>query len=160
MDSIFNFILTILRKTIMPFTVSIMFLTVSGYFFGDSMFQISTLCIENGISYMAIFQLLSLSMIIGLINTLFDSTYFLRKILFLYKNILRIIIVVLMTILYIIIFDWFPLNNIHAWIGFVIAFGVCLTASFSISLYIAHKQDQEYQVLLKQYQKKHSQKHD
>ena len=96
--------------------------------------------------------------IIGFINTLFDSTYFLRKILFLYKNILRIIIIVFITIIYIVLFDWFPLNNILAWIGFIIAFGICLILSLSISLYITHKQDQEYQVLLKHYQKKKTQK--
>ena len=84
--------------------------------------------------------------------------YFLRKILFLYKNILRIIIIVFITIIYIVLFDWFPLNNILAWIGFIIAFGICLILSLSISLYITHKQDQEYQVLLKHYQKKKTQK--
>ena len=150
MDSIFDFILNILKKTVMPFTVSIIFLTIFGYFFGDDMAQISPLSTGSAISYITIFQLLSLSIFIGFINTLFDSTYFLRKILFLYKNILRIIIIVL--------FDWFPLNNILAWIGFIIAFGICLILSLSISLYITHKQDQEYQVLLKHYQKKKTQK--
>ena len=43
-------------------------------------------------------------------------------------------------------------------IGFIIAFGICLILSLSISLYITHKQDQEYQVLLKHYQKKKTQK--
>ena len=125
MDSIFDFILNILKKTVMPFTVSIIFLTIFGYFFGDDMAQISPLSTGSAISYITIFQLLSLSIFIGFINTLFD---------------------------------WFPLNNILAWIGFIIAFGICLILSLSISLYITHKQDQEYQVLLKHYQKKKTQK--
>ena len=100
MDSIFDFILNILKKTVMPFTVSIIFLTIFGYFFGDDMAQISPLSTGSAISYITIFQLLSLSIFIGFINTLFDSTYFLRKILFLYKNILRIIIIVFITIIY------------------------------------------------------------
>ena len=65
---------------------------------------------------------------------------------------------ILPMIIYIVLFDWFPLNNILAWIGFIIAFGICLILSLSISLYITHKQDQEYQVLLKHYQKKKTQK--
>ena len=158
MDSIFDFILNILKKTVMPFTVSIIFLTIFGYFFGDDMAQISPLSTGSAISYITIFQLLSLSIFIGFINTLFASTYFLRKILFLSQNILRIIIIVFITIIYIVLFDWFPLNNILAWIGFIIAFGICLILSLSISLYITHKQDQEYQVLLKHYQKKKTQK--
>ena len=106
MDSIFDFILNILKKTVMPFTVSIIFLTIFGYFFGDDMAQISPLSTGSAISYITIFQLLSLSIFIGFINTLFDSTYFLRKILFLYKNILRIIIIVLKTIIYIVLLNW------------------------------------------------------
>lgn len=154
MDNLFEIILKMIKATVLPFVVSVLFITLVGFYFEDSLIGISNLYVQGGISYNALLSLFSISVMIGMINTLFDSSKFMKETLFLYKNILRIIIITLFLIIYIYLFKWFPLNNIEAWLSFFITYGISVVTSFAISFYILKKKDKEYQKLLEDYKKK------
>lgn len=154
MDNLFEIILKMIKATVLPFVVSVLFITLVGFYFEDSLIGISNLYVQGGISYNALLSLFSISVMIGMINTLFDSSKFMKETLFLYKNILRIIIITLFLIIYIYLFKWFPLNHIEAWLSFFITYGISVVISFAISFYILKKKDQEYQKLLEDYKKK------
>lgn len=154
MDNLFEIILKIIKATVLPFVVSIVYITLAGFYFEESLMVISNLYVQGGISYNALFSLFSISMMIGMVNTLFDSSNFMKETLFLYKNILRVLIITLILIVYIYIFKWFPFNHIEAWISFFIAYGISVGVSFAISFYILKRRDKEYQRLLEEYKKK------
>lgn len=154
MEKIINTILNIMKKTAIPFLVCVMFICIIGRFMGEELIPISTLFQNGSIAYSTLFQVFSLSLIVGMINVVFDSPKFMKKTLLLYKIICRLVIVVLITVLYIYLFDWFPFTNVTAWIGFAVTFGICFGFAFSLSLYTTRKKNQEYQELLNNYKKR------
>lgn len=144
----------IIKKTAIPFMVAVICLTIFGYFMGADIEKISSLCNINGITYDSIFQLFLLSLIIGVINTIFDLDNFMKKTLLLYKNILRITIIIAVTVFLVWYFRWFATNSIDAWLSFIIFFGICIGISITVSVYMNHKKNQEYQVLLSKFKER------
>lgn len=154
MERMINVAIGLTKKTAISFIVCVMFICLLGSVMNEQLVPISTLFQTDSIRYSTIFEIFSLSFIIGVINTVFDYPGFMKKTLFLYKLILRLVAIVFITVMYIYIFDWFPFTNIEAWIGFIITFGICSISALSISLYMTRKKDQEYQELLSDYKKR------
>lgn len=150
----FTILARLMRKTAIPFMIAVMFLNIIGYLSKDQLVEFSVLFHERGVTYGSIFQLCFLSLLIGGINTIFDSPAFMKKTLMLYKDIFRILIIVVLSIGYIWYNAWFPAGNIEAWISFLITFGICTGLSIAISLYLTHKKNLEYQELLKKYKER------
>lgn len=150
----FTILARLMRKTAIPFMIAIMFLNVVGSLGRDQVLEFSVLFHEQGVTYDGMFQMFFLSLMIGGINTLFDSPEFMKTTLMLYKNVIRILIIVVLTIGYIWYCDWFPTGSIEVWISFLITFGICIGLSIAISLYLTHKKNQEYQILLKKYKER------
>ena len=156
MEKWIEIMIKIIKKAALPFSVSIIILSITGYFFGKDMSTISPMCTPTGVPYSTLFQFMVLSLIVGMINTLFDSPYFLKHLRFLYQIMLRLCLIVFITIIFIVVFDWFPLTSFEAWVGFIISFGVCFTFSWLGSLYFIRKKDQEYEKLLETYKERRS----
>lgn len=154
MEITIQIILNITKKTAISFFVCVMFICVMGSFMGNELIPISTLFQEKSIAYDTIFQIFSLSFIVGIINVIFDYPKFMQKTLLLYKTIIRLVIIIGIIIIFIYFYDWFPFTNIDAWIGFVISFGICFGSALSMSLYTTRKKNQEYQELLNNYKKR------
>lgn len=154
METVINTIVGLMKKTAISFLVCIMFICIIGSVMGEQLTPISSLFQEGSIRYSTLFEVFSLSFIIGIINTVFDYPQFMKKMLLLYKIILRLIIVILITIVYIYVFNWFPFSNLEAWIGFFVTFGICFTSAVSISVYTTRRKNREYQELLKDFKKR------
>lgn len=159
MVKILELLLQIMRKTAIPFMICSVFLNVVGYLAGDEIMKVSSLYQQQGITFEGIFQLLFLSLFVGFLNTIFDTKTFMRNTLPLYKDILRIISVLMATTCFAWYFRWFAMDNIYAWASFIIAFTICIIISVSLSLYLTHKKNKEYELLLKKY-KERGQEHE
>ena len=159
MEKTIEFFLQMMRKTAIPFMICSVFLNTVGYFTGNEIMQVSSLYHTQGITFEAIFQLFLLSLFVGLFNTVFDTKTFMKKTLPLYKNILRIVLVLVVTTCFAWYFRWFAMDNIYAWVSFIIAFTICIIISISLSLYLTHKKNKEYGLLLKKY-KERGQEHE
>ena len=72
MEQLIEIMINIIKKSALPFIVSTMLLIIIGSFIGKDMSTISTLCTPQGIPFTSLFQLMGLSIIIGIINTIFD----------------------------------------------------------------------------------------
>lgn len=159
MEKTIEFFVQIMRKTAIPFMICSVFLNVVGYFAGNEIMKVSSLYHQQGITFEGIFQLFLLSLFVGFLNTIFDTKTFMRNILPLYKNILRIVLVLVVTTCFAWYFRWFAMDSIYAWISFIIAFTICIIISVSLSLYLTHKKNKEYELLLKKY-KERGQEHE
>ena len=85
MEQLIEIMINIIKKSSLPFIVSTMLLTIIGSFIGKDMSTISTLCTPQGIPFASLFQLMGLSIIIGIINTIFDLSNTLKKIRLIYQ---------------------------------------------------------------------------
>lgn len=154
MEQLIEIMINIIKKSALPFIVSTMLLTIIGSFIGKDMSTISTLCTPQGIPFASLFQLMGLSIIIGIINTIFDLSNTLKKIRLIYQIIIRVFLIIIIIVIFVSLFDWFPFYDIHAWAGFFISFGLCFGISMLLSLYFTHKKDQEYEQLLEKYKER------
>ncbi len=154
MEQLIEIMINIIKKSALPFIVSTMLLTIIGSFIGKDMSTISTLCTSQGIPFTSLFQLMGLSIVIGIVNTIFDLSNTLKKIRLIYQIIIRIFFIIIIIVIFVSIFDWFPFYDIHAWAGFFISFGLCFGISMLLSLYFTHKKDQEYEQLLEKYKER------
>lgn len=135
------------------FTIFILFISIIGPMVGNEAKDISAMFRlgSDGISFVVIAQGFFLISLISLIGLVLDEAKCLKNMLHLYKFMIVLITSVLLTIGFICIFHWFPIDNIVAWIGFLISFGICVTGSTVFIIYKTKKEDQEVQKLFQSY---------
>lgn len=141
-------------KMMTAFGIFVLAISFCGIFFGSekgvsemSLYRLGSLGIANA----TLFQGLLLTFLISAVNEILDSFRFMPAPI---KMMLRMVLTVTAAVLFIYIFEWFPMNHVEAWIGFGISFLVCFTAACRFMLYEAKKESEEYQRLLRQFKEK------
>ena len=69
------------------------------------------------------------------------------------RNVLLFVTVFIVMVIMIIIFDWFPTNDITAWMGFVISYAVSMMVSVGITKLREHLENSKMQKALDKYNK-------
>jgi magnesium-transporting ATPase (P-type) len=152
------FLYKLITEILIIFSVTIIFIVINGIFIGDlvkeysSMFRLGS----EGISSETVLQILLSSTVVSLINQIFFSEKILKKMMTLWKSIIMIISIILTIIIFIICFNWFPINMIEAWIGFLVSFGAFVLASMAIMIVKTKREAKKYDELLEKYKSKHS----
>ena len=95
----------------------------------SSLFQLG----NQGLSFTVLLQLLLLAIIISISQIIFLTDKLIKQMSLLIRIILFYGLIVLTIIVFVIVFQWFPAQNINAWIGFVISFTICTTLSVIIN---------------------------
>lgn len=98
----------------------------SGY---SSLFEYGS----HGFSISTLIQLFALSVIISALRTLLFSDIFIKTMSIIMRNILFFVLITIAIVVFVILFRWFPLNDIGAWIGFIISFALSSAAGILIS---------------------------
>ena len=121
------------------FGVSVLVLLFVCGAFGDdaremsSMFQLGS----KGLALETMLQYLAVAVVIEIIRSFFFSDRFIKNA----SNTLRsggmVFTIIMVVVLFIIVFDWFPVNKALPWIMFLVSFGIC----FSIGLWISNIQE-------------------
>lgn len=88
---------------------------------------------KQALSINTLFQLLCLSFIISVCRNILLTDRWVRQMSMLVRNILFFLAITVAIIFFVIIFKWFPLFDIKAWIGFIISFVVCSFLAVVIS---------------------------
>ncbi len=123
-------------QILMIFGLMVLFLSVCSYFAGDDGKNHSTLFSlgAEGMSMASLVQMLGLSVLTTFIRALFLSDRILKKLSATARTIGMIISCIAVIIVFVILFDWFPSDNVLAWILFALSFGVCFTLSLCITI--------------------------
>ena len=88
---------------------------------------------NRAISLHTLLQLLGLAVVISICrNVLFDDRW-IRSMSMLARNVLFFLIITVTIVLFVILFGWFPINDMKAWIGFFISFAVSSTVAVVLS---------------------------
>ncbi|MFQ9923306.1 MAG: hypothetical protein ACLRVU_07315 [Beduini sp.] len=142
-------------KFLITFATSTFLISLIGYIVGDHVRSFSVLFSlgKQGISYLALLEIASLSFLVSLYDLILFQSHQLRQTLFLYKAILMFLLSGFTTAIFIIVFKWFPLSLWLGWVGFLISFLLCFIIAVGVTMYKYKKEERLYNICLKRTQK-------
>ena len=150
------------RRFTVIFSLAIIAITIAGMLVGlngQDMRDVSTLfAFNSGLQYGTILQTAGFSLIIAFFSVLLFSEHIQMKIRFLIRGFLLLLVTLVATSIFAIIFKWFPQNNIQGWIGFVLCTVGCFAVSFALTLFKLKLEGKRYTKLLTDYKERHNSK--
>ena len=98
---------------------------------GDNARSVSTLFAigSDGLSSAMLLELLLLAFIITAAQNIFLSDILIKDMALIVRNVLFFLTIMIAITVFVIIFGWFPINEVGAWIGFIVSFAVCTAVS-------------------------------
>jgi hypothetical protein len=120
---------------------------VGGY---SSMFRLG----NKGLSNATLLQLLLLATIIIAVRNIFLTDRWIKKMPIISRNILFFLTIIVVMIVMIVLFDWFPINDWQAWVGFFISYTVSMSVSVLISRLKERAENDKLKTALDKYNKK------
>lgn len=143
-------------RTALSFTVFTLVLTfaMSMGFIDEEAREISTLFMfeGDGLSTSSLIQGFLVTFSISLINVIFEDKRVLKGMLCMWKIILKLVLSIIITIAAALYYQWFPVDNVYAWLGFLISFFFCSGLAIIVMVYRTRQQDKEYQKMFLEYQ--------
>jgi len=140
------------------FSLTIIAICITGMLIGlngQDMRDVSTLfLINNGLRYNTISQLAGFSLILAFFFVLLFSEYIQTKINYLFRGFLLLVASLITASIFAIIFNWFPHDNIQAWINFVLCIIFCFVICFALTLLKLKLEGKKYAKLLADYKAK------
>jgi len=142
------------------FSLSIIAITIAGMFVGlydQNMRDVSSLfAFGNGLQYSTILQIAGFALITAIFSVLLFSEYLQTKTSFLFRGFLLLLVTLVTTSIFALIFNWFPANDIRAWLSFVLCTIGCFVVSFALTVLKLKLEGKKYTKLLEDYKVRHS----
>ena len=142
------------------FTMAVLAMSFAGMwidFYDQDMHEVSTLfTFGSGLSYNSILQIAGFTLIIAFFCVLLFSQHLQINIRFSLRVLLLLLITLITTAIFAIFFKWFPPDDIHAWLGFVICTVFCFAVSFALTLLKLKLEGKKYDRLLADYKSRNS----
>jgi len=142
---------TIFTLVIICFTISRKL--ASAYF--PEMMNLSSIFAMEGafLPYDIIYQSLAYAFIMALVSRfLFDI--FITKMPYISRHMVFFLVTLIITIIFSILFNWIPVNNIYAWLLFVPFFFIACSIAIGLSFLLLKLEDRKYNKLLENYKNK------
>ena len=132
-ETIFDFV----GQILMIFGFSIICLNVFCVLFGDSAKGYSTIFElgGDGLSVKTMMQFLLTAIMIAVFRYLFFTEFLIKKASIGVRTIGMFFVIIVMMVLFVGVFGWFPLNMWKPWVAFFISFGISAAVSTIISVY-------------------------
>ncbi|WP_343210479.1 hypothetical protein [Anaerolentibacter hominis] len=145
-----------LGQIMITFSVTVLLLTLIGLFTGEEVKEISSLFQMGGkgIAFSTIFQILGSSVVIASLKVFFFSSRFFQNKMLLWKCTWMVICSIAVIVVFIILFDWFPIHFWQAWVGFFLSFFICFGVSTVIVMTKNRLEGKRYDRLLQEYKEK------
>lgn len=121
--NIFDYI----KQLFTSFGIVVLLFIVINLIIGDEAGSVSSLFAlgAKGLSTATLLQLLILVLIITAAQNIFLSDLVIKNMALVVRNILFFATIMAAITIFAVVFGWFPLNNVAAWIGFIVSFAVC-----------------------------------
>ncbi len=120
-----------LGQVFMIFGITVAILNVFCLLFGDSAKEMSSMFVlgSQGIGIRTMAEYLIISAIVVGMRCLFFTDMLIKKLSVAARTALMVLSVLGVTIIFILIFDWFPVNMWQTWTMFFVCFGICFCLS-------------------------------
>ena len=120
-----------IRQLFTIYGVMVLIFIIFNLIIGDEAKSISTLFTLGsiGLTSATLLQLFFMAVIITVAQNIFLTDILIKNMALIVRNILFFVTILIAIPIFVIIFGWFPINNVVAWIGFVVSFVVCTGVS-------------------------------
>lgn len=118
----------------------------------SSLFELGS----RGLTTDTLLQLLLLAVLVTVAQVIFLTDVLIGDLNMIARNLLFITSVFISIVTFAAVFGWFPVNDIKAWIGFVISFSVSMTVSLFITRSVEKSENKKMQEALDRYMEKES----
>ena len=147
--SFFNIIFQIFGK----FGIIVMIFVVLSLVLPEEVGELSSLFAlgKTGITNATLLQLLILAVLISISQAIFLTDRVFSKMAIILRNILFFLTVLVMIILFVVIFKWFPIADMKSWIGFFISYVICTSTGIFISRWGENKENRKMEEALRKY---------
>ncbi|HCC37035.1 MAG TPA: hypothetical protein DEQ14_05185 [Treponema sp.] len=155
------FIITFLRRFGGTFSATIITVTITGMLLArynvnvGGAFNLFSLG-GNGIAYKTILQLAASSALLAFFSVVLFGEWFFPTLRFAWRIFLYLLIVLIIASLFVIIFKWFSIDDIMAWLSFVFLTIACFAASFGLTMLKIKHERKKYGRLLAEYKARRS----
>ena len=106
---------------------------------------------EKGLALGTILQLLALSVIITVCQAILFTDKLIKSLSIVARNVAFYVAITVVIAAFVVIFNWFPINDFLAWIGFIISFAICSTIGVFISRMKEKAEDRKMNKALERY---------
>jgi hypothetical protein len=139
------------------FAADVLILSVISRLFGDGAKEISTLYRlgSKGLSFETLLQFLANSIIIISLKSIFFSEKIFKSMMSLWRIVLMLASIFLVSVLFVIAFGWFPIDNVYAWTGFLLCFGGGFSVGMLAMILKTNYVNKKYEKLLLTYKNQH-----
>ncbi len=138
------------------FTLEVIFVSVLGAWQGDDAIMYSSFYQlgNKGLSFTTLLQLGITAITISTLIQIFLCARIFERWLLVYRVMGLLLSIVIVMIIFIIVFEWFSVDFLPGWIGFLLSFGICFLGSTAGMLIRTRKEGRKYEELLETYKKK------
>lgn len=152
--TIFNYISQIFAT----YGITIVIFIILGCIIGDEAATYSSLYSlgSQGFSLATLIQLFAMSVIITLTQILFLSDRWIKNLSIIVRSSCFFFSVILAIVVFVIVFRWFPIGDIKAWIGFLLSFSVCSCIGVFVGRMREEAENKKMEEALEKYKKKNS----
>ena len=153
-----SFITGILKEFSTIFTMIILSISFSGnfiFFLDREILNMSTIFTlgSAGLPYTTIAQSALFAIIMAFVSRFLFSEFFAIKISFLWRYIIFFLITLFTTSIFAIIFNWFPVYNLYAWLYFIAFFLLFFGIAIGFSFLFLRLENKKYNKLLENFKR-------
>lgn len=109
---------------------------------------------DQGLSIATLLQLLLLAIIISIGQITFLTDRWIKNMSLLLRMVIFFLLVMCTIILFVVLFGWFPITEVKAWIGFFLSFSICTAISVGIGRLEEQAENKKMEEALEKYKKK------
>lgn len=144
-----------MRQVLVIFGLTIGFMCIICLMFGESARSYSSMFSlgSDGLKISTIGQFFLASIIITAFNFLFFSDKIIKKLSLTKRIIFMFTSVILAIVLFVILFDWFPIGDWLPWVGFLLSFGLSAGVSTAVMIKIEKTENKRMENALQRYKK-------
>ncbi len=150
--TIFNYI----SQVFATYGIIVLIFVIFSYFIGENAQGYSSLFAlgKDGISLAILGELLLLALIITIMQVVFTTDVFITNLSIVLRYVFLFMAVFVVMIIMIIVFNWFPTDDITAWIGFIVSYAVSMLFSVIITKIRERTENAKMQEALDKYNSK------
>ena len=145
-----------LREFATIFTLIVLCMSLAGKFisiYAHEIWNLSTIFALGGTSlpYTTIMQSAVYALIMAIVSRFLFSGYIITKISFIWRYFIFFLVTLLTTSVFAIVFNWFPVGIVQAWLVFIPIFFVFFAIAIGLSIVLLKFEDKKYNRLLEKY---------
>jgi len=154
-----NIVSLLYRNTLEMFGIAVIAVSIAGWAGGGDVATGAGLLLlgGEGLAFQTLAQLFVWSLTLSILVTLLTSDILLGKVMLLWRLIVLLLLAIAASGTIAFIFRWFALDDLAAWAGFLIFFGVAFGGGLFAMVAKVKLEDKRYSKLLSEYKSKEKQ---